>query len=268
MALPPPADRSTCLVTGASSGIGAEIARELARRGHGVTLMARREERLRELAAELDRDHGVRAEVVGCDVTDESARTRAAQEIEGRGLTVEVLVNNAGFGTAGRFQELDPEREVSLVRTNVDAVVAFCAMYASKMAERGRGAILNVASTAGFQPLPRQATYSASKSFVRVFSEALSADLHGTGVSVTALCPGPVPTEFAETAGISSELFDGPGLVYKRPDEVAKTAVEGMDKGRRVVVPGLANRLGTAFGYYSPKSVALPLLNRFYPVGK
>ncbi|MFL5885872.1 MAG: SDR family NAD(P)-dependent oxidoreductase [Thermoleophilaceae bacterium] len=268
MALPPPADGSTCLVTGASSGIGAEIARELARRGHGVTLMARREERLRELAAELERDHGIRAEVVSCDVTDESARARAAREIEGRGLTVEVLVNNAGFGTAGRFQDLDAEREASLVRTNAEAVVAFCGVYVRGMIDRGRGAILNVASTAGFQPLPRQATYSASKAFVRVFSEALSTDLHGTGVTVTALCPGPVPTEFAETAGISSELFDGPGALYKQPGDVARTAVDGMDHGRRIVVPGLANRLGTMFGYYSPKSVALPLLNRFYPVGK
>src|SRR3954454_24106763 len=107
MALPPPAEGSTCLVTGASSGIGAEIARELARRGHGVTLMARREDRLRELAAELQKAHGVRAEIVACDVSDEKARERAAQEIETRGLAVEVLVNNAGFGSAGRFQDIE-----------------------------------------------------------------------------------------------------------------------------------------------------------------
>src|SRR5438045_1003718 len=119
MALPPPAEGSTCLVTGASSGIGAEIARELAARGHGVTLMARREDRLRELAAEIG------GEVVACDVSDEKARERAAHEIEERGLAVEVLVNNAGFGTAGRFQELDQDRELSMVRTDVEAVLAF-----------------------------------------------------------------------------------------------------------------------------------------------
>src|SRR5436305_2730865 len=129
MALPPPAGDSTCLVTGASSGIGAEIARELARRGLGVTLMARREERLRELAAELD----VRAEVVACDVSDEAARARAVREIEERGLTVEVLVNNAGFGSAGRFQQSEKATELSMVRTNVEAVVDFCATYVPAM---------------------------------------------------------------------------------------------------------------------------------------
>lgn len=264
MALPPPAEGSTCLVTGASSGIGAEIARELARRGHGVTLMARREARLRELAAELD----VRAEVVACDVSDEAARARAVREIEERGLTVEVLVNNAGFGTAGRFQSSDHVTDLSMVRTNVEAVVDFCGVYVPRMVEHGRGAILNVASTASFQPLPRQATYAASKAFVLSFTEALSADLSGTGVTATALCPGPVPTEFGENAGISPELMDGPKIVYKDPDEVARTAVDAMAKGRRVAVPGLANKLGTMAGHYVPRSVALPLLDKFYPVGK
>jgi uncharacterized protein len=264
MALPPPAEGSTCLVTGASSGIGAEIARELARRGHGVTLMARREDRLRELVDELD----VRAEVVACDVSDEAARARAVREIEERGLTVEVLVNNAGFGSAGRFQRADRHTEISMVRTNVEAVVDLCGAYVPAMAERGRGAVLNVASTASFQPLPRQATYAASKAFVLSFTEALSADLNGTGVTATALCPGPVPTEFVETAGISPDLREGPKIVYKDPDEVARTAVEGMAKGRRLVVPGLANKLGTVAGHYMPRSVALPLLDKFWPVGK
>ena len=264
MALPPPAEGSTCLVTGASSGIGAEIARELARRGHGVTLMARREDRLRELAAELD----VRAEVVACDVSDEAARARAMREIEERGLTVEVLVNNAGFGSAGRFQSSDRTNQLSMVRTNVEAVLDFCGAYVPAMVERGRGAILNVASTASFQPLPRQATYAATKAFVLSFTEALSADLSGTGVVASALCPGPVPTEFGETAGISPGLMEGPKVVFKDPDAVARIAVEGMEKGRRVIVPGIANKLGTMAGHYTPRSVALPLLDRFYPVGK
>src|SRR3954468_17215655 len=135
MALPPPAEGSTCLVTGASSGIGAEIARELARRGHGVTLMARREKRLRELAAELH----VRAEVVACDVSDEAARARAVREIEERGLTAEVLVNNAGFGSAGRFQDIEKDNAISMVRTNVEAVVDLCGTYVREMIGRGRG---------------------------------------------------------------------------------------------------------------------------------
>jgi short-subunit dehydrogenase len=267
MALPPPAEGSSCLVTGASSGIGAEIARELARRGHGVTLMARREDRLRDLATELHDAHGVRAEVVACDVTDEVARKRAASEIEQRGLVVDVLVNNAGFGSAGRFQEIDQENELAMVRTNVEAVLAFCGMYVPGMVERGRGAVLNVASTAGFQPLPRQATYAATKAFVLTFTDGLHADLHGTGVTATALCPGPVPTEFGDTAGIDDGLFEVPGAA-KSPEQVAKTAVNAMEKGRRVAVPGLANRLGALAGQYTPRSIVLPLLGRFYPVGK
>src|SRR6476661_4446314 len=188
VALPPPQPKSTCLVTGASSGIGADIARELVRRGHGVTLSARREDRLRELAAELE-GSGTRVEVIACDVTDASSRAALIARLAELGLDVEVLVNNAGYGSGGPFQDLDGAGEVAMVQTNCEAVIAFCAEYVPKMVERGRGAILNVGSTAGYQPLPRQATYSASKAFVNSFSDALSADLAGTGVSVTSLRP-------------------------------------------------------------------------------
>ena len=269
MALPPPSSSSTCLVTGASSGIGAELARELARRGHGVTLAARREERLRELAGELSDRHGVRAEVVGCDVSDAGARERMVREIAERGLTVEVLVNNAGFGSGGRFQELDPGKEVEMVRVNVEAIVDLCAAYVPEMTRRGRGAVLNVASTAGFQPLPRQATYSASKAFVLTFTEALWADLHGTGVTSTALCPGPVPTEFFDTAGMGDELASGAAaLAVKSPAETAAAAISGLERGRRTVVPGAVNKIGTLSGRLAPRSALLPLFRRFYPVGR
>ena len=230
--------------------------------------MARREDRLRELATEIQQSHGVRAEVVACDVSDEKARERAVREIETRGLAVEVLVNNAGFGSAGRFQSTGKDNAISMVRTNVEAVVDFCGTYVPGMIDRDRGAVLNVASTASFQPLPRQATYCASKAFVLSFTEALSADLNGTGVTATALCPGPVPTEFGAAAGISPKLQEGPRVVFKEPEEVARTAVDALAKGRRVVVPGIANRLGTLAGHYTPRSVAIPLLDRFYPVGK
>src|SRR5947207_9528019 len=200
MALPPPAEGSTCLVTGASSGIGAEIARELARRGLGVTLVARREYRLRELAAEL----GESTQVIACDVTDDAARKTVAAELDERGLSVDVLVNNAGFSTSGPFWKGDPDREVAMVRTNIEAVVAFCGLFVPGMVERGRGALLNVASTASFQPLPMQAGYAASKAFVLNFTEALHEEMRGTGVTVTALCPGPVKTEFVEVANLGN----------------------------------------------------------------
>jgi short-subunit dehydrogenase len=269
MALPPPSESSTAVVTGASSGIGVEIARELAKRGQNLTLVARREERLRELAEELGRDHGVRAEVIAADIAGEEGRSQLADELRSRGRDVEVLINNAGFGSAGRFQKLDAEKEALMVRTNCEAVVALCGEYVPKMVNRGRGAILNLASIASFQPLPYQATYAATKAFVLSFSEGLSGDLHGTGVTVTALCPGPAPTEFEETAGIEGGEWQGiPKFVLTNPDYIAATGVEALEKGRRVVVPGPLNVVTAAAGHYTPRSVVVGLVRRFYPVGK
>ena len=268
MALPPPAPSSTALVTGASAGIGADIARELAKRGQGVTLAARREERLRDLAAELERDHGVRAEVAAADLSEPSGRSKLVEDLAQRGLTVEVLVNNAGFGTAGQFQDIDQEAERRMVRTNVDAVHELCSVYVPEMARRGRGAVLNVASTAGFQPLPRQATYAATKAFVLTFSEVLHSDLRGTGVSVTALCPGPVRTEFVEVAKVEAAAEAAPEFMWMSSEDTAKAGVDGLAKGKRVVVPGAFNRVGAISGQHAPRSVLLAIARRFYPMGK
>lgn len=265
MALPPPSDSSTCLITGASAGIGAEIARELAERGHGVTLVARRKDRLDALAEELAARHGIKADTVACDLSSAAARGRMLKTVKGRVRDVEVLVNNAGFGTGGLFQELDAETELSMVRTNVEAVVHLCTAFVPGMVERGRGAILNVASLAAFMPVPRQATYGATKAFVLSFSDAVSADLHGTGVSVTSLCPGPVPTEFGEVADIDEKLMDIPGVSVS-PADTAAAAVEGMEKGRRVVLPGAATKASALAGRLTPRFVALEVMRRFYPV--
>jgi short-subunit dehydrogenase len=264
VALPPPQPNSTCLVTGASSGIGADIARELARRGHGVTLSARREDRLRDLAEEL-KDAGVRVEVIACDVTDADSRAALIAKLAELGLEVEVLVNNAGYGSGGPFHELDGDGEVQMVKTNCEAVIAFCAEYVPQMVERGRGAILNVGSTAGYQPLPRQATYSATKAFVNSFSDALYADLGGTGVTVTSLRPGPVATEFGEAGGMEEEFSSLPGFLVDSSEEVAKAAVEGMEKGRRAVGPGIIGHLAPA-GQFAPRGPLLSALRRFYPI--
>ena len=264
MALPPPQPSSTCLVTGASSGIGAEIARELVKRGHGVTLSARREERLRELATELE-GGGTRVEVIACDVTDAAGRAKLVGRLAELGLEVEVLVNNAGYGSGGAFHELDGESEVRMVQTNCEAVIAFCAEDVPAMVERRRGAILNVGSTAGYQPLPRQATYSATKAFVNNFSDALYADLGGTGVTVTSLRPGPVATEFGEVGGMEDEFSSLPGFLIDTPQEVARVAVDGMDRGKRVVGPGVVGHLAVA-GQYAPRGPLLYALRRFYPV--
>ena len=193
MALPPPTNGSTILVTGASAGIGAELARGLAARGYGVTLVARREERLRALADEL----GSGAEVAPCDLADAAARGALVAGLERQ---VTGVCNNAGFGSVGRFAELDAERELRLVRVNVEAVVELTRAFLPGMLEAGAGAVLNVASIAAYQPLPGFAAYAASKAFVQSFSEAVHEELAGTGVSVTCLSPGFTHTEFEAAA--------------------------------------------------------------------
>jgi short-subunit dehydrogenase len=265
--LPPPEPNSTCLVTGASSGIGAEIARALARRGHGVTLAARREERLRELADELSGEHGVRAETVSADVAEEDARRRLKAELMERNLTVEVLVNNAGFGSGGAFVELDPEQEAAMVRTNVEAVVALTGTYVPDMVERRRGAVLNVASLIAFQPVPYQATYGATKAAVLSFSDALHEELRGTGVTVTSVCPGPVRTEFGASGGFGGADDRIPDRFWLEADKVAAEAVKAMENGDRVTVPGTRNQIAALYGQHMPRFLLLPLVRRLWPVG-
>jgi short-subunit dehydrogenase len=179
-----------------------------------------------------------------------------------------VLINNAGYGSGGPFHELDAKSEIAMVRVNCEAVVALTHEYLPKMIERGRGAVLNVGSTAGEQPLPRQATYSASKAFVNTFSDALHAEMHGTGVTVTSLRPGPVKTEFGDVAGIADELFSAPDFTIMSSEQVAKAAVKGLEHGKRTVAPGVAAKAATIGGRLTPRTVLLPLLRRQYPVGK
>ncbi|HZM57243.1 MAG TPA: SDR family oxidoreductase [Acidimicrobiales bacterium] len=267
MTLPAPDPDRTCLVTGASSGIGEQIARLLAGRGLGVTLVARSEDKLKALAEELGSTHGVRAEAIVADLTDEPSRTAIATEVEGRGLKVNVLVNDAGFSTMGPVSRSDPAGEVAMVRTNVEAVVHLCSLFLPGMVERRSGAVLNVASTAAFQPLPGQAGYAASKAFVLSYSHAIRGELRPSGVTVTILCPGPVETGFAAAAGISDAEASGamPQFMWVPAGDVAKAAVDGMDANRGVVIPGLANRVSAAAGWLSPRSVLVPMLAKYHP---
>jgi uncharacterized protein len=267
MPLPSPSTDSTCLITGASSGIGTELAKALARRGHGVTLVARRQERLHELAGELKDEYGVRVETIASDVGDPTARDSLAREIEERGLSVTVLCNNAGFGSGKPFVTLEREKEVEIVRVNCEAIVDLCGRYAPAMADRAEGAILNVASTAAFQPLPNQATYAASKALVLSFSEALHQELKASGVTVTALCPGPVKTEFAEVAGIGA-ADSTPSFLWASAENVAESAISALGKGERVVIPGAINEVGAVVGRFTPRALFLRAAARFYPVGK
>jgi uncharacterized protein len=266
VSLPEPTSTSAALVTGASAGIGLEIAHELARRGHNVVLIARRKSRLDELAEELRERHGVRAETLACDLGKAAPRGRIAGRVSELGLEAEILVNNAGFATGGPFVDSDPVRELEQVRVLVEAVVALTSAFLPAMVQRGRGGILNVASTAAMQPLPYAAGYSAAKAYVLTFSEALHQEVSGRGVTVTALAPGPVETErFWQQAGwqVGGKVsFEKAFPVRPSARDVARAGIDGLDAGHRVVVPGLPMRAAMLATRYVPHAIKLPIMER------
>lgn len=265
MALPTPSPTTTAVVTGASSGIGADIARELADRGHGVTLVARREDRLRELGEELAGT--VRVEVIACDIADAEARAELLDEIRSRGLTTDILVNNAGIGTVGSVARTDVDKEIGQVRVNVEAVIDLTTRAVQQMVPRGTGAILNVGSTAGYHPFPGQVGYSATKAFVKTYTEGLRGELSGTGVTVALLCPGPVRTEFLAQAGMDERDFADafPKFMWMRSREVARIGIDALDKDRGTVIAGLPSELSTRLFQFMPRRLLLPLLKSQHP---
>jgi uncharacterized protein len=262
MSLPQPASGQVVLVTGASSGIGMELARQLGALGHDLVLAARRADRLEALAAELRPQHGIEALVVPGDLADPGQRQALIDAIRGSDKAVVGLCNNAGFGSYARVLDAEPAHEAAMVQLNVAAVHELTLAFLPDMVKRRAGAILNVASLAAFQPVPGMATYAATKAFVQSFSEALHAELGGTGVSCTVLAPGPVPTEFGAVAGTEAVESHVPGFVSEAPEEVAAAAVRGMLRGRRSVVPGTATKALATGGRYVPRSILLPAARR------
>jgi hypothetical protein len=252
-------------VTGASSGIGADIARELADRGHGVTLVARREDRLRDLADELA--SRVRVEVIACDVADSAARAGLFDQVDRRGLTTDILVNNAGIGTIGSVAKTPVGEEIAQVRVNVEAVIDLTTRAVQQMVPRGRGAILNVGSTAGYHPFPGQVGYAATKAFVITYTEGLRGELAGTGVTVALLNPGPVRTEFLKNAGMDERSFADafPKFLWKPSREVARAGVEALDHDRGTVIPGLPSQISAKLFQFMPRRLLLPLLKNQHP---
>ena len=265
MTLPAPSPTTTALVTGASSGIGAAMACELARRGHGVVLVARSVDKLQELADELSTT-GVRAEVLAADLTDRAVRAGLPARVADLGLAVSILVNNAGLSTTGPVLTADIDDELRMVEVDVAAVVDLTTRFLPGLVEQ-RGALLNVASSAAFQPLPGQAGYGASKAFVASYSQAIAEEVRSLGVSVTALCPGPVATEFFEAAGFSDDEKSGmmPGFMWEDVDDVATAAIRGLDHGRLLVIPGLGTRAAVQLGRFAPRRVLLAALARQHP---
>ena len=265
MSLPSPSPTTTAVVTGASSGIGADIARELAARGYGVTLVARRAGKLADLAAEIG--DTVRVEVIACDVADPAARAELFDEVARRGLTVDILVNNAGIGTIGRVADSPVDKEIAQVRVNVEAVIDLTTRAVQQMVPRGRGAILNVGSTAGFQPFPGQAGYAATKAFVRNYTDGLRGELAGTGVTAATLHPGPVRTEFLQSAGMDEKTFAAafPKFMWMPSRAVAKAGVDALAADRGSVIPGLPSRISAHLFEFMPRRILLPLLAKQHP---
>jgi hypothetical protein len=235
MSLPQPQPSSVALVTGASSGIGEQFARQLAERGYRVALVARREDRLKKLADELGGSD--RAIVIGADLSVPDDRDRLVARLDELGVQVEILVNNAGFGVYEPFIESGRERELMQVRVDVEAVVDLMSRYLPGMVERKRGAVINMSSTSGFQALPYNAGYAAAKGHVLLLSEGVREEVKEHGVSVTAVCPGPVPTEFQEAndAAFAEKL---PKVTWVSAERVARDALNGADRNRRLVIPG------------------------------
>jgi uncharacterized protein len=252
-------NRPVALVTGASSGIGTALARELARGGHDLVLSARSLPPMETLAAEL-RQMGAAATIIAADLAAPGGSAALVAELEARGIAVEVLINNAGLGAFGPFERVDPTRVAEMLQVNIVALTELTQALLPGMLVRGRGKIVLVASTASFIPCPYFAIYGATKAFVRSFGEALAQELKGSGVTVNVLCPGATATNFFEIAGTPPNALQSARMMSA--EAVAKIGVAGMMRGERVTVAGLANRLLAFFATHTPHFLTLPAAAR------
>jgi uncharacterized protein len=240
--------KKVALITGASAGLGVDFARQLSKRGHRLVLAARRKDRLEALAKELGK-----ARAVEIDLSKTNAATKLMADLEANGEVVDLLINNAGFGLIGRFAELDAKRERQMIDLNVGTLTDLCRAVAPGMIERKSGGILNVASTAAFQPGPKMAVYFATKAYVLSFTEALHEELKPHGINVSALCPGPTRTEFGDVAGIKTlgqferlSMDAGP---------VVRAGLDGLELNKAVIIPGGTNKIGAWSTRFAPRSV-------------
>jgi short-subunit dehydrogenase len=247
--------RPVTLITGASAGLGAEFARQCAKRGEPLALAARRRDRMEALAAEL----GGEVHIFEADLSKEGAAASLIAELEAEGLSVGTLINNAGFGLGGKFADRPLDRLSEMIELNVRALTELCHLVLPAMRERGAGAILNVASTAAFQPGPNVAVYYATKAYVLSFTEALHHELKGTGIRVSALCPGPTHSEFSDVADSHSPTLER----MKMPAApVVALGLAGLDRNKAVVIPGFRNKVGAQLSRLLPRSTMRNIIGR------
>ncbi len=249
---------NTTLITGASSGIGEAFARKFAARGRNVFLVSRSEEKLATLCNELGRINSIRAQYVALDLSVPESPARLFEEAEKRGLIIEMLVNNAGFGSFGDFTKLELARELNMIDLNVKSLVGLTYRFLIPMRQRRQGTIINVASTAGFQPVPFMATYAATKAFVLSFSEALWEENRPHGIQVMALCPGVTETNFFEAARGTKP----PARVAQTPDDVVETALRGLSRRKGHIVSGWTNFMMTEAERLVPRSLIVRTAGR------
>ncbi len=247
-------EHSVALVTGASAGIGTALARGLAARGHDLVLVARRAERLEEVAAELRSAHDVQVEVLPADLGTEAGLAAVEARLGRVDAPVELLINNAGFGTSGRFHAMPIDGEEAEIRLNVLALVRLTHAALVPMVERGHGGVINVSSVAAYQPTPDGATYGATKAFVSSFTNAIHEELRGTGVKAMVLAPGFTHTEFHERA-LSDAPSSMPEFLWQSAEEVAEAALKAYERGRAVCVPGAVNVAATMFSATLPAGI-------------
>jgi uncharacterized protein len=258
--------KQRALITGASSGIGRELAMEFAANGFDLVLVARSRDKLEQLAADLAARHSVQADVLCADLSDEKQVQHVHDETTRQKWTIDVLVNNAGFGVLDRFQNVPVDRTLQMIAVNVSALTHLTRLYLPDMLARGRGRILNVASTASFQPGPNVAEYFATKAYVLSLSEALWMELRGSGVTVTALAPGPTRTEFGAQAHIAhTPLFR---FTSMEAQAVARAGFRATMAGRRLVVPGFTNKLTTLSAKIWPRQWVIWTTGKLHPLPK
>ena len=250
----------TALITGASSGIGLELAKSFAQSGHNLILVARTESKLEDLRNQLMQQHSVHVELIVADLAQVDAAAKLVKEIDRRKLVVDILVNNAGFGELGQFNEISIERQLNMIQLNVVTVVHLAKLLLPEMLKRKRGGILNVASTAAFQPGPNMAIYYATKAFVLSFSEAIHEELLGTGVKVVCLAPGPTETGFGEDSGMNdTKIFSANAMSAAK---VAQVGAKAFESNRAIAIPGLKNRIGTLLARIAPRAVTRKIVKK------